>query len=304
LDAIALREGIHSGQAVARVRSESWDGITNLSDPIMSPYAELAKVWGPGSAAAAKNDQRYYAFPDGNGLYLQFNSGRPLFADRSVREAAAYALDRPALARAWEVAFFSGGGAALATDQLLPTRWFGPQTATFPLDVPDMAKAKALMHGRKATAILAATGSNEGQVAQAEEVKTDLARIGIDVRIKKVDDSFGAISQPGAPYDLKVGGNFPPFLNPTAYVFGMFAGDPPALPPEWQPRAMETVVTQFRRAPTESALALLQESIMKEVPMTGIAYEVQAAFFAPRVGCRLFPPASYGVDLAALCLKP
>jgi ABC-type transport system substrate-binding protein len=302
LDAIALREGIDPGQEVARVRNASWDGITNLSDPIMSPYAELAKAWGPGGAAAAKNDQRYYAFPDGSGLYLQFNSGRSLFADRSVREAAAYALDRPALARAFEAGFFSGGGAALPTDQLLPTNWFGPRTSTFPLDGPDLAKANALMHGRKATAILVASGSNDGQVAQAEEVKTDLARIGIDVRIKKVDSSFEAISQPGAPYDLKVGGNNFGYLNPTAYLTIMFAGDPPGLPDEWQPRAIQAAVATLRRSPTESGFVLLEGAIMTEIPETGIAYTVQAAFFAPRIGCRIFPPASYGVDLAALCV--
>jgi len=38
------------------------------------------------------------------------------------------------------------------------------------------------------------------------------------------------------------------------------------------------------------------------VPMTGIAYTVSGALFSPRLGCRMFPPRSYGVDFAALCL--
>jgi hypothetical protein len=32
-------------------------------------------------------------------------------------------------------------------------------------------------------------------------------------------------------------------------------------------------------------------------------YEVQGEFFSPDLGCRVFPPFGYGVDLAALCIK-
>jgi hypothetical protein len=40
----------------------------------------------------------------------------------------------------------------------------------------------------------------------------------------------------------------------------------------------------------------------EQVPATAFAYQVNGQFFSPRLGCRIFPPFGYGVDLAALCL--
>jgi hypothetical protein len=33
------------------------------------------------------------------------------------------------------------------------------------------------------------------------------------------------------------------------------------------------------------------------------ANRVQGEFFSPKLGCRVFPPMGFGVDLAALCLN-
>ena len=38
--------------------------------------------------------------------------------------------------------------------------------------------------------------------------------------------------------------------------------------------------------------------------MTAFADQVNGQFFSPRLGCRVFPPFGYGVDLAALYLNP
>jgi hypothetical protein len=40
-----------------------------------------------------------------------------------------------------------------------------------------------------------------------------------------------------------------------------------------------------------------------DVPLIAYGNRVEGEFFASTVGCRVFPPASYGVDLAALCRK-
>jgi hypothetical protein len=39
-----------------------------------------------------------------------------------------------------------------------------------------------------------------------------------------------------------------------------------------------------------------------QVPATAFAYQANGQFLSPRLGCRIFPPFGYGVDLAALCL--
>jgi ABC-type transport system substrate-binding protein len=304
LDAIALREGIDPGQAVGRVQSATWDGLTNLGDPILNSDGQVAKSWGPGGTSASNGDQRYYPMPDGGLEYLDLNAGRPLFSHRSIRRAVAYALDRKALARI--------AGSSAPTDQLLPPIQSGFQDAgPYPLDGPNLEKAKALMHGRTGTAVLAVfPGTVE---PEAQEIKADLARIGITVRFSPVEGSqLAAIHEPGAPYDLKIG--FSP-ANPgdpqdsTVYLQQSLSALPPdsaltsVLPTEWESPAVRAAAAQILRAPNEAAvLEILRGSIMEEVPMTGIRYTVSGTFFAPRIGCRKFPPASYGVDLAALCL--
>ena len=50
------------------------------------------------------------------------------------------------------------------------------------------------------------------------------------------------------------------------------------------------------------ATGSLHGQIQPEVPMTGISYSVAGALFSPRAGCRVFPPASFGIDFAAMCL--
>lgn len=143
----------------------------------------------------------------------------------------------------------------------------------------------------------------------AEEIKKELAPIGIRVRIVHVESSLGAIHQPGAPYDLKVGeSSFDP-LAAEAYVEQMLTAFPPGspltsvLPEGWKSPAVRAATARLPNLPTEAAiLALLHGTIQREVPMTGIAYEVNGALFDPRIGCRVFPPASFGVDFAALCL--
>jgi hypothetical protein len=40
-----------------------------------------------------------------------------------------------------------------------------------------------------------------------------------------------------------------------------------------------------------------------DVPLIAYGNRVEDELFAPTVGCRVFPPASYGVDLAALCRR-
>ena len=42
--------------------------------------------------------------------------------------------------------------------------------------------------------------------------------------------------------------------------------------------------------------------VVRSVAVDG-AHRVNGQFFSPRLGCRIFPPFAYGVDLAALCVN-
>ena len=300
LDAIAIREGVDASLALRRVQQEGWDGITSLADPTLNPGGPIDQQWGAGSSNAAKGDQRYFAVPNGTwGNYLLFNAGRPLFSHRNVREAVAYALDRPSLAQAEGDDPLNGGG-YLPTDQLLPPHL--QDAGSHPSAGPDIAKAKALMHGMTGTAVIVASAGNAAQEAGSQQVKAMLDQIGIKVRVVTVDQSAAAIQEPNAPYDLKLGGDYAG-VDPTSRLRALFVGDQPDLPIGWQPSAIRGAVRQLDDASTESeVLAIFAGSIQPEVPMTGTEYSVTGEFLTPRVGCRVFVPASFGVDLAALCL--
>jgi len=88
-DAIALREGVNGGLAVSRVLNGGWDGIVDLRDEIFDPTGELARQWGPGSAAAAKGDQRYYPVTDSPGAFFAPSVGCIEFSGDNTLDLAA-----------------------------------------------------------------------------------------------------------------------------------------------------------------------------------------------------------------------
>jgi ABC-type transport system substrate-binding protein len=292
LDAIALREGIDPGQAVGRVEGGTWDGTTNLGDSVMSPDGQVAKAWGPNGTSASTSSQRYYPVPDGGLWLLELNANRPLLTDRLTRQAIGYALDRPAIARII--------GGVSPTDQPLPPNQSAFRDGGLFGIAPDLRKARSLMHGTRGTLVLISYPDSLFQ-QMAQEIRSDLSRIGISVRIKLEDDAAVAFSEPGAPYDLKVGALFTVApLDSIAYLSKMLTE---VLPRDRESPAVRAVAAQVRTIPNRAgALALLQRTFQVEAPIMGIAYTAGGAFFAPRLGCRVFPPASYGVDFAALCL--
>ena len=121
------------------------------------------------------------------------------------------------------------------------------------------------------------------------------------------------IHEPNAPYDLKTGYNPPNPPDPlgsTVYLEQMLSALSPSsqltsiLPSGWESPAVRALAAQMLDSPSEPAvLTLLHSMIEREVPMTGIAYSMAGSFFSPRIGCRVFPPGSFGVDFAGLCLS-
>jgi len=50
-----------------------------------------------------------------------------------------------------------------------------------------------------------------------------------------------------------------------------------------------------------AAAALADDLVIDEVPLAAILYGATPTLLGPGLGCRVFPPFGYGVDLAALC---
>jgi ABC-type transport system substrate-binding protein/class 3 adenylate cyclase len=290
-DAIVIREGIDPVKEVQRVDSGGWDGIIDEGEPLQGG-GPIDQRWGPHGTSAARSGQRFYLSPSFGTLVLLLNAGRPLFSDQRVRLAVAYAVDRP------ELAAIADG---VPTDSALPS--FEPDSdhGRFPVNGPDLTMARELMHGVHGTAVLVVSQYSQGQIQQGEALKAELAPIGIDVRIKTVPSSVEAISQPNAPYDLKIGGvNNEPLLSAAAYL-GLFQG----FPSDWFPPGVVDAFVQMLNLPTEQAAqAFIRGPLQSQAALIGLADQVDGSYFGPKVGCRIFPPASFGVDLAALCPQP
>jgi hypothetical protein len=129
--------------------------------------------------------------------YLVFNTRRGLFMDRQNPRAASHALDRPALAAAFQ---------DLVTDQALPPRIPGfRDVELYPLNRPGLRLAKSLARGRGGRATLFVC--SEPPCAQIGRiVRRNLARIGIAVSVKQVADPLKvpaadiALARTGAPH--------------------------------------------------------------------------------------------------------
>jgi len=92
-----------SERASPSIGSSKEGGTVSPPCPIRysTSTVKLTGGGGPGSAAAAKGDQRYFVTPLPGTRFVDFNASRGIFADPRVRRAAALALNRSALAATW-----------------------------------------------------------------------------------------------------------------------------------------------------------------------------------------------------------
>jgi DNA-binding SARP family transcriptional activator/ABC-type oligopeptide transport system substrate-binding subunit len=308
LDAIAIREDADASAALDRVQSQRWDGITSMAAPELDPEGPLAREWGAGSAAAAGGDQRYFLTPELGSRYIAFNSSRGIFADQRVRRAASLALDRDALAAAWS---------DVPTDQLLPPALPGYREKDLYSLSGSVAKARALMDGRTGTAVIAIPRGCDRCADAAHVAQADLAAIGIQVRVREVDDLQGALES-GARFDLLDASTtilYPDagsFLAQMIQEIGLVLERPGqqdiglhAIPHGWLPsgvqKKIEGLAYQSGDARQTAAGRVADELAANQVPFAAYGAPQTTQFAVPRVGCRVFTSFGYGLDLAALC---
>src|SRR5262249_27739253 len=99
---IVFTDDIPTPNAVELVDSGQLDYLPpDFAGGPMGPGNELDRLYGPASAAARAGKQRYFVHDRPLLDTIVFNTRRPLFRDIRMRRAVEYALDRPALARAY-----------------------------------------------------------------------------------------------------------------------------------------------------------------------------------------------------------
>jgi DNA-binding SARP family transcriptional activator/ABC-type transport system substrate-binding protein len=302
LDAIALREGVDSTVALDRVRHGGWDGIissgrasSELLDPLLDPTGAVASRYG----GAPSNGDQYIpvTFPETG--YIVLNAVRGPFADPTIRRAAALAVDRAAVAAVWH---------QVPSDQLLPPGFPGfHERHLYPLGPGNrgraLRKAAALMNGRRHNVVMAIQANCDECLQEGRLVRAELGRIGLRVKLKAFPYPDAAAAKPGAKIDIFDQGLWG-YPDGAAFLQGVFFY---SMPPSWLAAHLRHAVERVSRlSGTErsaAAAALADRLVVRDVPVIPYGNRVQGEFFAPSLGCRVFPPFSGGVDLAALCQR-
>jgi class 3 adenylate cyclase/ABC-type transport system substrate-binding protein len=296
LDAIALREAVDPAVALDRIQRESWNGIvssghngSSLFAPLLGPGGPLASRYGGESSSG--NQYIPVGVPETG--FIALNAARGPFADPALRRGAALAINRSALAAVWDQA---------PTDQLLPPMFPSFRDRQLYSLTSDLDKAAALTKGRQATAVMAIYSGCDPCSQEAEAVRAQLGQVGIRVRIKEYDDAFGAASKPGTRIDILDSGIQLDYPDSASFLVRMFND---AMPPSWLSPEVRREAGKLARLSGGNrqpvAAAVADRLAADAVPVIAYGNLVQGELLAPSVGCRVYPPFSPGVDLAALC---
>ncbi len=269
--------------AVDRVERGTADYVAQW-DSALAPQSAVARRYG---RSGDGEQRRYLRTPLLGTDYLVFNSRSGLFTDRRMRRAANYALDRPALAAAFQ---------DLVTDQALPPGIPGFRDAElYPLTRPDLRLAKSLARGRAGSATFFVC--NEPPCAQIGRiVRRNLARIGIAVSVKQVDDP---LKVPAA--DIALARTGAPYPDPVAFLARLVEQADPMLAPALIQRLARAAT--IRGEPRHAFARALDAELARDGHVAAFGTWAVPEFFSERVGCRQFQPVYFGVSLAALCLR-
>jgi peptide/nickel transport system substrate-binding protein len=230
--------------------------------------------------------------------YLALNTNRGPLRDPSIRRAVNEAFDRPALAAI---------DGSLPTDHYLPPGMPGVQDEhhVYPIAGPNLAKARALMHGRTPQLALW-TCTTASCTQRATILQNDLAAIGIKLQTRRFRDVRAA----GNGYDIRDDGWYLDEYDPHNMLgVAMFGQpgyvDPPTTftDPAWHHRVEQaaSLDSQHRFV----AFGRLELRLMSDpTPWAAYAQTSEDVLLSSRIGtgCTIENPV-YGLDLAALCLK-
>jgi hypothetical protein len=263
--------------------------------------------YGPGSAAAEHGGQRYFPTTGSFLDYIVLNANRPLFRDVRMRRAVEYALDRQHLAAAYR---------DVPSDQIVPLSVPGfPAGAVYPVDRPDLTTARRLAGNRARRAVLTYCTffpfGDDGLRSVAPIVKADLARIGIDVSIVRVDECPTDYDASSNRADLLLVTNFGQSLrDPEPYLDAALARGPysSALGPgPWRSASFRhrlEAAGVLRGTARTRAYARLVRELMRAAPFAVYGTSSFGQYLSPRIGCTVTTPATGLLDLVALCVKP
>jgi YVTN family beta-propeller protein len=312
LDEIVYTLGVDPSRGVADVEAGKADYVAGGLPPTAGPPLEAK--YGPGSPAAKAGHQQYFISPALGARWLHMNASRPLFSHVALRKAVNYALDRAAIA-AEDRKFYVANpfNVGEPTGNYLPLGMTGATDFhLYPVDRPDLPKARQLAGHIHATAIMYAA-SVPPWPQEAQVIAQDLKPLGIDVQVKEfpIGAFFARIGHRGEPFDLAVSGWFFPNPDPAQALSPVFDGRTISA-------KLNTDLSYFQSSSFDAQLdaaaklsgarryrtydRLVYELERDYAPVAGLAADTSHDFFSARMGCQIYQPV-FTIDLAALCIR-
>jgi peptide/nickel transport system substrate-binding protein len=297
---IEVTVGVPLQRAVAQVEAGNADYTGGVPT---NDAASLVMRFGPRSPAARSGHQQYFVNPLPQLDALAFNTHRPLFAHLRLRQAVNYAISRTALAQLGDEYVPLP---AQVTDHYLPPGIPGHTDVHIYPALPDLARARTLVGHLAGSVATLYTCDISPCDQQAQIIKTDLAAVGIQVAVRTYPDQilYRRIANPGEPFDFAWIGWVADYPDPDAILNELLESGsviPTFNDPAYRgPLASAAELTGPNRYLTYARLDA--QLARNAAPMAAIDNISSIDFFARRIGCQAF--GQYGMDLAALCLKP
>jgi ABC-type transport system substrate-binding protein len=297
LDSMVVTVNANINQSLLQVKANEAD--YDLYGLPQTAAAQLSQQYGV-------NKGRFFVHTLNAVNYVAINMRR--VKDVSIRKAINVAIDRPAIVRQ------AGVLAGQPTDQILPPTVRGFEDAhLYPLNGPNVARAKSLMNGRTLKMTLYSSNDPISQ-NQDQVIVANLKAIGIDVRPKPLPFSalVNAIGDPTEPYDLVLIGWIADYPDPVDFINILFNGrnihpqnnnnlalmNVPAL------NARMEAAERLSGPGRYSTFGRLDLDIMsKQVPWASLYVPTIREFISKRVGCYQFQAAYATMNLSAVCLK-
>jgi len=308
-DEIQYQIGVDLDQGALQVKQGQLDYMADGPPP--AQMAQLIQQFGADSPAAKDGHQQLFLNPVLSIRYVVLNTSRPNFDNVKLRQAVNFAIDRPGIIRT------RGAGSGDPSDQILPPLLKGFKEADiYPLDGPDVEKAKQLMQESGVTtpikAVLYTSNTSPGP-EQAQVVQQNLKEIGIDVQIKQFERAvqFTKTGTKGEPFDMSVEGWLADYPDPFDFINILLDGnniqdtgnvnfayfDDPNFNKKMEDAGDLSGDERF------STYGDLDAEIMRDAaPWAVYMNDLQQDFFSDRVGCQSYQPV-YLMSIAKMCVR-
>jgi ABC-type transport system substrate-binding protein len=263
----------------------------------------LEARYGPGSEAALAGRQRLFTQTVPAVNFFVFNTKSGPFADPRLRKAVNYAIDRPELAENYGFGF-----TGKPTDQYIPPGIPGfEDAAIYPLDGPDLAKARRLAGDERHDAVLY-TCNRPDCTSSTQILRSNLDAIGIDLEVHEFPEDvyFDALAAPDRPWDMARFGWAMDYADPFNFINSLYGPDAVAEPSNFRDPGMWRRMEAASRLSGEERLrayaGLDRDLAARAAPAAAVSSGTVDNFLSARMGCEVLHPL-YGLDLAALCFR-